>query len=181
MIKGKKLAQSFRKEDRLIVRKEKNCFWITDTYILIKLSIKEGKKFLMKWNSYKTTKNLPHLKEDKAYEIKPRREGFIEDSNLIPPLINAGYSNMKEVKITDIIYISDKKLYRVYQYDKNKQGIFNHKYSWIIDNLEYKKAEVEGPNKAVIFKDREDKITGMIMPIRTEKEDYLKELKKVAG
>ena len=82
MIKGKKLAQSFRKEDRLIVRKEKNCFWITDTYILIKLSIKEGKKFLMKWNSYKTTKDLPHLEKGKAYEIKPRIEGFIEDCPL---------------------------------------------------------------------------------------------------
>jgi len=184
MIKGKRLAQSFREKKRVIIKKEKEYFWVTNIYILIRLSLKEGKQFFKKWNSYKSTKNLPELNEGEVYEIGPKKEGFIKEHDPISPFIGGAYPNMKEVEITDITYISSDKLFRVYLFgkkDKKKQGIFDHKYSFFIDKMDYEKALVQKVNKPIIFKDKKNRFKGLLMPIKSKQKDYLKEIKKIAG
>lgn len=177
---GKKLAQLFRKSNRMIIKRDKDCFWVTDTYALVKMDNMLTSDFIAKWNSYKSTDNIPFLEEDNIYDISYTGSRFIKNKDPIGKVLKASTDDdLIEVSLTDLSKIIDGKPKRIFKYYDNL-GLIDNKYLFIIDGLTPEKIKTKGKlSPLVLFDDNENTI-GLIMPVRS-KEAIKEELKSLAG
>lgn len=173
---GKKLAKIFRKENLILVKKQEEYLWVSNTYILVRLKEKEAEKFLNKYNNYKTTKDIPFLESGETYEILYSENKKI-DKDPIGNLLNNISNDLKDVEITKFSRLKDNMICRIFKSD-NKLGLFDNKYSFLMDKFNLIKIEAGDKYNPLILKNKNKEVCGLIMPVRINK--LLRDLKKLA-
>lgn len=162
MISGKKLAQVVRTSRKLFIEKTEDFYQVTDTYILVKLNTEEFQEFFSKYNSYKTTANIPfELPNHQVFSSK-RNEDFTEDQLNFNVVLEQAES-AEEVELTEF-YKNDARLYKL----GDKLSMFNKKYEFLLDKGDTLKAQAK---KKPLFILADDEVKAAIMPIRTTKDE----------
>ena len=174
---GKKLAQLFRKSNRMIIKRDKDCFWVTDTYALVRMDNMLASDFIAKWNSYKSTDNIPLLEDGDIYDISYSGSRFIKKKDPIGKVLKAAtVDDLKDITLTGLSKIVDGEPKRIFKSGESL-GLIDNKYLFIIDGKSIKTKGKLSP--LVLFDDNENTI-GLIMPVRS-KEAIKEELKSLAG
>lgn len=94
---AKRVAQEFRTSRTLAVEKVENHVWVSDTYIAVKFNFQEFKDFKEKYNSYKTTIDIP--KFSKLLKIKGDKVKKL-DEELMEAVIPEDNQLDYELKVT---------------------------------------------------------------------------------
>jgi len=174
---GKKLAQKLRSEDLLLIQKENNDYWVSNTYFAVKLNNYDFNDFMSKYNSYKSTESIRELPE-KGQVLDFNYGSFeIKDKTPVTNVIN-GLNNLKSAVLTNIIIKNDKTYSRLYQVN-NEIGFIENDYNWLLDIASYKETLAEKLLSPLVFKNAAGEINMIIMPLRTEKEIFDNELNKL--
>ena len=100
MINGKEIAKLIRKSNNVIIEKfENGSYNVTDTYIMVILNEAEFGKFFAKYNSYKTTADIPFNFEGTISSIgkTPFKEDKLNTKTVTSQIGNAKH----EAVITD--------------------------------------------------------------------------------
>lgn len=188
MSRGKKLAQVFKKAEKLVIEKTDNGYWVTDSYLAFKLFDDEYKEFRITWSKHKNNPIIPENINGKGIiiklfsdidEIYDLKESII---NKIKPK-NPGY----EVNFTSIleeVKVGRKTVLRRFFTVNNKLGLINNDYYEFIksilihENLEFYSEKSTGLIE-ISTKDKR-KLIGMLAPIRigTDKKEEYKKLFK---
>ena len=157
-----KIAGLARKSGKLIVEKvDDHNFYVTDTYFVIKVNDIEFGEFFSKYNSYKSTVNIPFSFEG-AITLDPAGDKFI-DAEINNKVILDGVKEAKETKITPFIKNMDDREARIFSIKGGELGIINRKYEVFLDEeFEYKAPDKFGP----LFVIDEGVTRVVIMPIR---------------
>ncbi|MFW6311816.1 MAG: hypothetical protein ACOC1K_06230 [Nanoarchaeota archaeon] len=160
MLKGKKIAQIMRKANQLLVEKIDRAIWyVSNSYCIFVLYDKEYMLFKEKYNSYKSTINIPEGRT--KYKIQ---NGEIYDDtpkwNLVIPEIE----EKNELKNTKLKY-NKSEIYKL----KNKSNmvLLRQEYTQFLEeswNIYASKTNGEFYSSPVVVKDDEF-IKMVIMPI----------------
>ena len=177
---GKKLAQLFRKSNRMIIKRDKDCFWVTDTYALVRMNTMLASDFIAKWNSYKSTDNIPLLEEDNIYDISYTGSSFIKNKDPIGKVLKAATADdLKDITLTGLSKIIDGEPKRIFKSGESL-GLIDNKYLFIIDGLTPEIIKTKGKLSPLVLFDKDENTIGLIMPVRS-KEAIKEELKSLAG
>jgi hypothetical protein len=175
MIDGKEIAKLVRKKNNLIIEKfENGSYNVTDTYIMVKLNEAEFGKFFAKYNSYKSTADIPFNFKD---TISSTGGSAFADNKLNTKTVISQIGNAKyEAVITDFYKKNDSgdevRLFKA----GNEIGMFNREYEFLLDYGDKYKAK---DNKNSIFiLDNQDQVTAVIMPVLDKGEKPIKEMLK---
>ena len=178
MVDTVKLARMFRKANRILIKKVEGGLWVCDTYILIKLNPREESDFINKWNSYKSTRDIPSMENGSTFEISSVRNRIIEKDPIGNILANINMDQLLKINITELSHIKDNTPRRIFKC-KAGIGLYNNKYQFLIDKMDIDNIKVKGLlNPLVLIKDEE--VVGLIMPIR-KKEGLLDKIKSIAS
>ncbi|SDM27197.1 hypothetical protein [Halarsenatibacter silvermanii] len=181
MLKGKKLAQMFRTDNRILVKRLEEGYWLSNTYVLVRVGNKEGSKFIGKWNDYKTTDFIPHLNPGDTYEISSRRTRMVEDSDPLGDLIKSiDKDSLQKVTITELSKISGDESRRIYRCG-DRLGLYSNKYQFIIEELKPSEIKAEGLLSPLVLLDKNEDVMGLIMPLRADEDEIKEKLKKIAS
>ena len=160
MINGKKLAKVLRKSRQLIIEKRDDCYYVSDTYMLVKLNNNEFEDFFSKYNSYKSTSNIPF--EIESTVSVTRGNDFSKSKSKLDTVIDTVKEADKHVEITEFTRDIGSEEVRIFKVN-NEIGIFNKKYEFLLDQgEEYKSKGIKNP--IFILKDHE--VQAIIMPVR---------------
>lgn len=164
----KKLAQEVRKSNTTVVGKYGDGYFVTDTYTVAFLDKEELESFIVEYNSYKSTSNIPfdatELDEDESYVSK----------------YNAGFDRSNSLKIGKVITPEEDN--REVLDDSLKQGsltlllfeggvvsISTDSYERMKDLLSLEKWDVRVTNQLEPVKFYSDgELKAMVMPNRNE-------------
>jgi len=179
MLDGKKLAQMFRTDYRIIIRRLESGYLISNTYVLVRVSEKTGLNFVDKWNGYKTTVDIPPLDGGETYEISSHKQRIISNDPLKRLIRHIDQDELMEVTITDLCKSTKDEVQRIYGFDHGL-GVYQNKYHFLID--EYKPASIktEGMLKPLILFNEAEDVMAMIMPVNINYE-IENELTRIAG
>lgn len=170
MIDGKELAKTLRKSNNLIIEKlGDDCYHVTDTYMLVKLTKEEYGDFFVGYNSYKSTANIPF---DFNGAIGLIRSGEFEDKNIKTSRITRQVKEAKHfVDITEFYKRLDSQEVKIFKAG-NEIGIFNRNYEFLIElGDEYKSKGRKSP----LFVLNKGEIRAVIMPIMDRSDLSIKE------
>lgn len=175
MINGKEIAKLIRKRNNVIIEKfENGSYNVTDTYIMVTLNEAEFGKFFAKYNSYKTTADIPFNFEG---TISSAGGNVFAENKLNTKTVTSQIGNAKfEAVITDFYKKNDSgdevKIYKA----GNEIGIFNREYEFLLDyGVKYKAKDNKNPLFVV---DAEDEVKAVIMPVLDKGEKTVKAMLK---
>jgi hypothetical protein len=170
---GNKLAQKLRTEDTLLIEKTENYYWISNTYFAVRLNNYDFNNFISKYNSYKSTESFRELPETGQVLDYKLNDYEIKEKTPVSNVINF-LSNLKETIITNINIQSGSQLMRVYQVN-NEIGYLDNNYNWLLEETDNKQVFAEGLLKPVVFKNKNEEINLLIMPLRGQGGNSLEE------
>jgi len=175
MVNGKEIAMLIRKNDNVIIEKfEDGSYNITDTYIMVKLNEAEFGKFFAKYNSYKSTADIPFNFEGTISSSgkMPFKEDKLKTKTVTSQIGNAKY----EAVITDFYKQNDSgDEVRIFKAG-NDIGMFNRKYEFLLDyGVKYKVKDNKNP---LFILDDQDEVKAVIMPVLDKGEKPIKEMLK---
>ncbi|GAB6099277.1 hypothetical protein JCM16358_11560 [Halanaerocella petrolearia] len=162
MLSGKKLAQIVRPSRKLYIEKTDNHYFLTDTYILVKLTEAEFEEFFAKYNSYKSTANIPFDFSDNQGICSTDGNQFLEDNLDVSFILNQLEEVNYEVELTNFYKQVDDRLARIYKLG-DQLSMINDKYQFLLDVGDVLKTE-EKTRPLFVLKD--EKFKAAIMPIR---------------
>lgn len=175
---GKKLAQKLRTEDNLLIEKVgESDYWVSNTYFAVKLNNYTFEDFKDKYNSYKTTESIrKELKEGKTLSY---RNGIfsMEENTPISNLL-AGIQNLKPLTLTNLFISNGEPLSRIYKVN-GSIGYFSIDHNWLLDKVSYENIFSEDELSSIVFKNASKEINLLIMPMRSEEDIVMKEIKKL--
>jgi hypothetical protein len=161
MIDGAKIASLVRPSSNLIIAPLENAkYVISDTYILLVMNEKEFTEFFSKYNSFKSTANIPLNFVGAISKTGDRFEST--DVNVLR-IIDKVEAASEEVEISPFYLKRDsKKEARIYKI-KNMLAIFLRKYDFLLElGTQYKAAGKIDP----LFICEDDEVQAIIMPVR---------------
>jgi hypothetical protein len=161
MIDGAKIASLVRPSSNLIIAPLENAkYVISDTYILLVMNEKEFTEFFSKYNSFKSTTNIPLNFVGAISKTGDRFEGT--DVNVLR-IIDKVEAASEEVEISPFYLKRDsKKEARIYKI-KNMLAIFLRKYDFLLElGTQYKAAGKIDP----LFICEDDEVQAIITPVR---------------
>jgi hypothetical protein len=175
MIDGKEIAKLIRTRNNVIIERfEDGTYHVTDTYIMVKLTEAEFGKFFAKYNSYKSTADIPfNFKET----ISSAGGNVFAENKLNTKTVTSQIGNAKyEAVITDFYKKNDSgdevRLFRT----GNEIGMFNREYEFLLDyGVKYKAKDNKNP---LFIADAEDEVKAVIMPVLDKGEKPIKEMLK---
>lgn len=174
---GKKLAQKLRTEDKLLIERVNNDYWISNTYFAVKLNNYDFEDFKSKYNSYKSTETIRELPEEGQTLDYSNNYFNVTDETPISNVIG-GLNKLKDTIFTDLIVKNEDTFLRVYQVN-NDTGFIDNKYNWLLELVSYQKVFTEELLRPVIFKNAAGEINLLIMPLRQENDVFKEELNKL--
>lgn len=174
---GKKLAQKLRTEDKLLIERVNNDYWISNTYFAVKLNSYDFEDFKSKYNSYKSTETIRELPEEGQTLDYSNSYFNVTDETPISNVIG-GLNKLKDTIFTDLIVKNEDTFLRVYQVN-NDTGFIDNKYNWLLELVSYQKVFTEELLRPVIFKNAAGEINLLIMPLRQENDVFKEELNKL--
>ena len=169
MINGAKIASLVRKSTNLIIEPLENAkYVVTDKYIMLLMNEKEFTNFFSKYNSFKSTANIP-LHFNGAIS-KAKEEFESTDVNALK-IINKVKDAEPDVELTPFYLKRDKKKEaRIYKV-KDALAIFLRKYESLLELGDtYKAAGKIYP----FFICQDDEVKAIIMPVRCVDDKPLK-------
>ena len=175
---GKKLAQRLRTEDTLLIEKvEKNDYWLSNTYFAVKLNNYDFTDFKDKYNSYKTTESI--RKEITEGKTLSYRNGCfnVEDNTPISNVLGE-IKELKELTLTNLVIKKEEVLSRIYKVD-NEIGYFSLEHNWLLDTVSYENIYSKDTLNPLIFKNANNEINLLIMPMRSEEDIVINEIEKL--
>jgi hypothetical protein len=161
MIDGAKIASLVRPSSNLIIAPLENAkYVISDTYILLVMNEKEFTEFFSKYNSFKSTANIPLNFVGAISKTGDRFEST--DVNVLR-IIDKVEAASEEVEISPFYLKRDsKKEARIYKI-KNMLAIFLRKYDFLLElGTQYKAAGKIDP----LFICEDDEVQAIITPVR---------------
>ena len=175
MIDAKEIAKLLRKSRQLIIEKLKDgSYNITDTYIMVNLNGSQFGDFFAKYNSYKSTADIPFEFEG---SISSTDSKSFEDIKLNTETVTSQIGNAKyETVITDFYKKNDSgDEVRIFKAG-DQLGIFNREYEFLLDyGVKYKAKDKKNP---LFILDSKDNTKAVIMPILDKGERKIEELLK---
>ena len=164
---SKRVAKEFRPERNLIVQQdgEGEEFWVSDTYVAVRFNAYDYYEFREKYNSYKTTVDIPKFKNKENATIRITGESVdFSDKTPMDRLVDAEMkykltiTNEVEAEVGEagVRKLTNNDLGKVY---------FSRDYEFLIDtdtNLELVTAGKLEPIKVI----EDGYLTKMIMPVR---------------
>ena len=169
MIDGAKIASLVRKSTNLIITPLENAkYVVTDKYIMLLMNEKEFTNFFSKYNSFKSTANIPlHF----TGAISKAEDEFESTDINALKIINKVKDAEPDVELTPFYLKRDnKKEARIYKV-KDELGIFLRKYESLLELGDtYKAAGKIYP----FFICQDDEVKAIIMPVRCVDEKPLK-------
>ena len=181
MIKGDNIAKRFRTAENMLIKRNENSIWVSDTYVLIKLEENEFKRFYRKYNGYRTTYDIPVLEPGQTFR-EDSNENKITDEDPIGILISEYEKvDLKEARLLNFSYKYKNRNCRMYRYDK-RVGLIDDKYSFVVENRQPVKLACGGENEPLIIK-KSNRIVALIMPVRkgNDLSVEIKSLTKIAS
>ena len=173
MINGTEIAKLIRKSNDVIIEKFKDgSYNVTDTYIMVKLNESEFGKFFAKYNSYKSTADIPFNFEG---TISSRGKMPFKEDKLNTKTVTSQIGNAKyEAVITDFYKQNDSgDEVRIFKAG-NEIGMFNREYEFLLDyGVKYKVKDNKNP---LFILDNEDEVKAVIMPVLDRGEKPLKQM-----
>ncbi|SDM26935.1 hypothetical protein [Halarsenatibacter silvermanii] len=176
MSKGKELAKIMRKSYEVVIGKREDGFIVTDKQILVKMDGDQFREFFSKYNSYKSTVDIPFEFEGLISSAKDRP--FTEANMNLDIIFNQLSEADKEVEFTDYAKLLDSGITaRVYKAGE-ELGLIKEKYKFLFEmGDEYR---TEG-RKNSIFILNEGEIRAVLMPINNGDSSVREELKSLLG
>jgi hypothetical protein len=173
MINGKEIANLIRKRNNVIIEKfENGSYNVTDTYIMVTLNEAEFGKFFAKYNSYKTTADIPFNFEGTISSSGklPFKEDKLNTKTVTSQIGNAKH----EAVITDFYkkndYAVDLRIFKA----GNELGIFNKEHEILLDyGVKYRIKDNKNP---LFILDNEDEVKAVIMPVLDREEKTLEQM-----
>ena len=160
MINGKKLAKVLRKSRQLIIEKRDNYYYVSDTYMLVRLNKDIFEDFFSKYNSYKSTSNIPFKIEGTISAT--RGNEFTSSKSSLDTVIETVKEADKYAEITEFTRDIGSEEVRIFKVG-NEIGIFNKKYELLLDQGDgYKSKGIKNP----IFILSNNEVQAIIMPVR---------------
>ena len=160
MINGKKLAKVLRKSRQLIIEKRDNYYYVSDTYMLVRLNKDIFEDFFSKYNSYKSTSNIPFKIEGTISAT--RGNEFTSSKSSLDTVIETVKEADKYAEITEFTRDIGSEEVRIFKVG-NEIGIFNKKYELLLDQGDgYKSKGIKNP----IFILCNNEVQAIIMPVR---------------
>ncbi|PUU87871.1 hypothetical protein [Halanaerobium sp.] len=173
MINGKEIAKLIRKSDNVIIEKfEDGSYNVTDTYVMVKLNEAEFGKFFAKYNSYKSTADIPFNFEGTISSAGANvfRENKLNTKTVTSQIGNAKY----EAVITDFYKQNDSgDEVRIFKAG-NDIGMFNREYDFLLDYGD--KYKVKDNNNPLFILDNQEDVKAVIMPVLDRGEKPLKQM-----
>ena len=160
---SKKLAQDFRKSDTLLIEKtDKKTFWVSNTYVVVKLNLHDFMEFREKWNDYKSTENIP-----KVSQVVKIVNGELSKNE--EPIMEYVIENEPEdykLKITEEVWAELDKLGERKLVSNDIGDVYiSQKYEYLITEFEGCKLYTSGKDRAIhILLDGH--LKAIIMPVR---------------
>ena len=170
MIDGAKIASLVRPSSNLIIVPLDNAkYVISDTYIMVIMDEEEFTEFFSKYNSFKSTANIPLNFVGAVSKTGDKFES--SDVNVLR-IIDKVEAASEEVEITPFYLKRDKKKEaRIYKV-KNMLAIFLRKYDFLLElGTQYKAAGKIDP----LFICQDDEVKAIIMPVRYVDDMLLKD------
>jgi len=170
MIDGVKIASLVRKSTNLIIAPlESSNYAVTDTYIMLIMNEEEFTEFFSKYNSFKSTANIPL---NFVGAISKTGDKFESTDVNVLRIIDKVEAASEEVEITPFYLKRDKKKEaRIYKV-KNMLAIFLRKYDFLLElGTQYKAAGKIDP----LFICQDDEVKAIIMPVRYVDDMLLKD------
>jgi len=173
MINGKEIAKLVRKSNDVIIEKfEDGSYNVTDTYVMVKLNEAEFGKFFAKYNSYKSTADIPFNFEGTISSTGANvfRENKLNTKTVTSQIGNAKY----EAVITDFYKQNDSgDEVRIFKAG-NDIGIFNREYDFLLDYGD--KYKVKDNKNPLFILDNQGAVKAVIMPVLDRGEKPLKQM-----
>lgn len=179
MLDIKRLAQILRKSKRVIIENREDEYFITDTYIFIRLAPSEFEDFRESYNDYKTTSDIPKYFEEVISSTA--NDKFDKYRLNFAILLKQFKEAKKKVEVTKFIKrLKTGKEAIIYKVDGDCFSIIDRKYEFLLELGDEYKAEEE--KRPVFVIDEDNKLKAAIMPmviaanntIKEELEDLLK-------
>jgi len=161
MIDGAKIASLVRSSSNLIIAPLENAkYVISDTYIMVIMNEEEFTEFFSKYNSFKSTANIPLHFSGAISKFGDKFEST--DVNVLR-IIDKAEAASEEVEITPFYLKRDKKKEaRIYKV-KDMLAIFLRKHEFLLELGDtYKAAGKIDP----LFVCQSDEVKAIIMPVR---------------
>lgn len=161
---AKQVAKKFRTSRNVVIEKVGNHVWVSDTYIAVKFSFPEFKDFKDKYNSYKTTVDIP--KFSKVVKIEDAEIEKFDESlmdKVVPEDNNLDY----ELTVTDEIYapVGAEGIRKLVHNDLGKIFIARE-YEFLLENaVDNYKLYTAGNLSPVVIVEH-GTISSLIMPVR---------------
>jgi len=175
MINGKEIAKLIRtRNDVIIENLKEGSYHVTDTYIMVKLNEAEFGKFFAKFNSYKSTADIPFNFKG---TISSAGGNVFAENKLNTKTVTSQIGNAKyEAVITDFYKKNDSgdevRLFKA----GNEIGMFNRDYEFLLQyGVKYKAKDDKNP---IFILDNHDQVKAVIMPVLDKGEKPIKEMFK---
>ncbi|ADQ13569.1 hypothetical protein [Halanaerobium hydrogeniformans] len=173
MIDAKEIAKLIRKSNKVIIEKfTDGTYNVTDTYIMVNLNETEFGRFFAKYNSYKSTADIPFNFEG---TILSNGKKTFEKNKLNTKTVTSQVGNAKhDAVITDFYKKNDSGVeIRIFKAG-NEVGMFNRDYEFLLDYGEKYKAK---DNKNPLFiLDKKDDVKAVIMPVLDRGDTPIKQM-----
>jgi hypothetical protein len=175
MINGKEIAKLVRKSNDVIIEKFKDgSYNVTDTYVMIKLNEAEFGEFFAKYNSYKSTADIPFNFEG---TISSAGANVFRKNKLNTKTVTSQIGNAKyEAVITDFYKQNDfGDEVRIFKAG-NDIGMFNREYDFLLQYGD--KYKVKDNKNPLFILDNQDQVKAVIMPVLDKGEKPIKKIIK---
>ena len=177
MVKGKKIAKIFRTSKALLIKREGEDFWVSDTYLLLRLSGREANNFLSKYNGYRTTEDIPPLKPGQTYKKDSEKSRIIEEDPIGVIISDYEGKDLITASLSNFCYKYKNRDCRMYRFGR-QVGLFADRYSFVIDDIDSVTLACDGVNEPLVVKS-EGKIVGLVMPVR-QSDDLVSDIRSLA-
>jgi len=166
---GHILASKAREEDKIMIVRYEKDYWITNSQWAIKLYNSAYDQFRDKYNSYKSTPDIPKINGDFNGLAMINGDGFADKNIYVIDfyLEKARYNSIKQeyrVTLTPFLLEDRDKLLQIFSRN-NELGTIQKKYSWIIKEFENCTPVQKKQEAPIYIIDDIGQLVALIMPV----------------